>query len=92
MISKLPLLLIAIILGYCSFGTVTAQRIKPHTRLLYDAGGGTNIWFFSHMRCKMKTDEDYTFYRYRIMGSQEWYIMVRQVKLDSNLRNERSSR
>ncbi len=38
---------------------------KPHTRLCYDMGGGTNVWFFSFMRCRMKNDEDYTYYRYR---------------------------
>lgn len=38
---------------------------KPHTRLCYNAGGGTNIWFFSFMRCKQKVDEDFTYHRYR---------------------------
>lgn len=48
-------------------GCVNAHPIqsKPHTRLRYDMGGGTNVWFFSFMRCRMKNNEDYTYYRYR---------------------------
>lgn len=38
---------------------------KPYTRLCYDAGGRTNIYFFSFMRCKQKVDEDFTYHRYR---------------------------
>ena len=40
-------------------------RDKPHTRLCYDVGGGTNICFFSFMRCKQKVGEDFTYHRYR---------------------------
>ena len=42
-----------------------ATKSNPHTRLRYDMGGGTEIWFFSYMRCRMKGNEDYTYYRYR---------------------------
>ncbi len=67
MIFKRPFLAVLILLACCSFGNVIGQRIRQHTRLLYEAGYGTNIWFFSHMRCKMKVNEDFTFYRYRII-------------------------
>ena len=49
----------------CLFGKDGDHRIKPHTRLCYDAGGGTNIWFYSYLRCRIKRKEDYTFHRYR---------------------------
>ena len=50
----------------CLIGTTNDYRVKPHTRLLYEAGGGTNIWFYS-LRCRMKPEEDYTFHRYRFV-------------------------
>ncbi len=42
-------------------------QFRPHTQLLYEAGGGTNVWFHSYMRCKMKPDEDYTFNRHHVI-------------------------
>lgn len=50
-----------------TWGKVDNHRIKPHTRLLYEARGGTNVWFHSYMRCRMKPDEDFTFNRYRVV-------------------------
>lgn len=41
--------------------------VNPHTRLLYEAGAGTNVWSHSYMRCRMKPDEDFTFNRYRVV-------------------------
>lgn len=52
-----------------SFSFTVAKTVRhgntPYTRLCYDAGGGTNIYFFSFMRCKQKVDEDFTYHRYR---------------------------
>ena len=56
-----------ILLCFCLFGKPNNHRITPHTRLCYDAGGGTNIWFYSYMRCRKKPDEDFTFNRYRVV-------------------------
>ena len=60
-----------ILLCFCLFGKPNNHRITPHTRLCYDAGGGTNIWFYSYMRCRMKPDEDFTFNRYRVVKQTE---------------------
>ena len=51
-----------------SWGGNDDHKVKPHTRLLYNAGGGTNVWFFSYMRCRMRPNEDYTFRRYRVVN------------------------
>lgn len=51
----------------CIFGGPDNYQFSPHTRLLYEPGSGTNVWFHSHMRCKMKPDEDYTFNRYHVI-------------------------
>lgn len=51
----------------CLFGEDGDHRIMPHTRLCYDIGGGTNIWFYSYLRCRMTPKEDYTFHRYRFI-------------------------
>jgi hypothetical protein len=62
---------LALIVAIGCFGLAAvatdSHRIEPHTRLCYDAGGGTNIWFYSYMRCRMKPEEDYTFHRYRFV-------------------------
>ena len=51
----------------CLIGKPNDCRVKPHTRLLYELGGGTNICFFSYMRCRVKQEENYTFHRYRFV-------------------------
>lgn len=65
----MPTVVIAALIGCSLAGIGDNYRVKPHTRLLYDAGGGTNVWFFSYMRCKMKPDEDFTFKRYRVVSN-----------------------
>ena len=60
------LVLTAIATSFCLVGAgMVGRRVRPHSRLCYVAGEGTNIWFFSFMRCKMKEDEDFTYHRYR---------------------------
>lgn len=51
----------------CLIGKPNDYQVKPHTRLLYEAGDGTNVWFHSYMRCRMKPNEDFTFNRYRVV-------------------------
>ena len=66
----------------CLIGKPNDCRVKPHTRLLYELGGGTNIFFFSYMRCRVKQEENYTFHRYRfvprscIMKTEESYTFL----------------
>ena len=67
MFPRILLFVTVVSLCLCLIGKTNDYRVKPHTRLLYEAGSGTNIWFFSHMRCKMKVNEDFTFYRYRVI-------------------------
>lgn len=65
MFAKSLVLLIIIALFGFSVAKTARHRSAPYTRLCYDAGGGTNIYFFSFMRCKQKVDEDFTYHRYR---------------------------
>lgn len=55
----------------CLIGNPNNYQVKPHSLLLYEASGGTNVWFHSYMRCRMRQDEDFTFNRYRTVKTGE---------------------
>ncbi|MDO5318873.1 MAG: hypothetical protein Q4G65_09625 [bacterium] len=67
MIKRL-LILTVLIMSICLSDAKPENRdAKPYTRLCYKTNGGTNVWFHSYLRCRMKNDEDYTFRRYRFV-------------------------
>ena len=61
------LFVICIISLSFAIGNTSSHKVKDHSRLLYKAGGETNIWFFSFLRCKIKLDEKFTYRKHRMI-------------------------
>lgn len=66
-------LLLFTVLMLCSIAIAESKgtRVPLHTRLYYDMGNGTNIWFVSYMRCRLHNNEDFTFHRYRTIRKED---------------------